>query len=454
LTGAGSIDARSKSNNQETDLTIYTAESGAQTGATSVPRTYAWIVFALTFGLLLSDYMSRQVLNVVFPVIKLEWNLTDTQLGSLASVVALLVGLLTFPLSVLADRWGRVKSIILMAFLWSLATLGCALATSYEQMFAARFFVGVGEAAYGSVGIALIISIFPAHLRATLTGAFMAGGAAGSVLGMALGGVVAAHFGWRWAFAAMAIFGLLLVTLYRVIVIEKKLGTTSANRHTDSTLGHMAGRTAFRRLMGGLFSSTAVRLAYTGSGLQLFIMAAMIAWTPSFLNRYYHLPTDKAGALAGLFILSGAIGMVLCGIITDRFSKNKPERKWWIAMSYSLISGALLLIAFRMPFGTGQLVMIGVGMLLVGGTSGPAGAMVANLTPAVIHSSAFATLTLANNLLGLAPGPFVTGILADRIGLLNALQIVPFIAFGAAAAFALGRRYYEADVKRIQAFNA
>ena len=68
---------------------------------------FPWVVFALTFGLLLSDYMSRQVLSAVFPFLKAEWALTDTQLGALTSVVALTVGLLAVPLSLLGDRWGR-----------------------------------------------------------------------------------------------------------------------------------------------------------------------------------------------------------------------------------------------------------------------------------------------------------------------------------------------------------
>src|SRR4051812_18759574 len=94
-------------------------------------RVYPWIVFLLTFGLLLSDYMSRQVLSAVFPFLKAEWALSDTQLGSLTSVVALAVGLLAVPLSLLADRWGRVRSIILMAGIWSVATMGSAVAASY-----------------------------------------------------------------------------------------------------------------------------------------------------------------------------------------------------------------------------------------------------------------------------------------------------------------------------------
>ena len=94
-------------------------------GCVDVARKYAWIVFALTFGLLISDYMSRQVLNAVFPLLKSEWALSDGHLGLLSGVVALMVGLLTFPLSLMADRFGRVKSLALMAFLWS-----CLLYTS------------------------------------------------------------------------------------------------------------------------------------------------------------------------------------------------------------------------------------------------------------------------------------------------------------------------------------
>ncbi|MFN5778657.1 MAG: MFS transporter, partial [Novosphingobium sp.] len=144
---------------------------------------YASLVFALSFGLLISDYMARQVLNAVFPLLKAEWSLTDSQLGLLSGVVAIMVGLLTFPLSLAADRWGRVRSLTLMAILWSLATLLCAAAQSYETMLIGRALVGIGEAAYGSVGIAVVISVFPSRLRATLAAAFMAGGLFGQVLG-------------------------------------------------------------------------------------------------------------------------------------------------------------------------------------------------------------------------------------------------------------------------------
>lgn len=424
------------------------AMSAPPLAAPMVSRSCAWIVFALTFGLLLSDYMSRQVLNAVFPILKAEWGLSDTQLGSLGGIVALLVGLLAFPLSMFADRWGRVKSIILMAVLWSVATLACALAKDYGSMFAARFLVGVGEAAYGSVGLAVVLSVFPAHLRATLTGAFMSGGAVGSVLGMGLGGLVAVNFGWRWSFASMALFGMVLALLYFTLVTERRLASEST---VGLGGGHGAKPLGFRALVSSLFSSPSILCAYVGSGLQLFTIASVQVWLPSYVNRYYAMPPDKGGLVAATFVLIGAVGMVLCGMVTDRLSRHHAARKWIIAMTYSLSSFLLLSIAFALPTGPLQLVLIGCGMLFVAGTAGPAGAMVVNLTHPSIHATALATLTLANNLLGLAPGPFLTGVIADRFGLLAAMQFAPVLAVGAATAFFIGRRHYARDLERLAA---
>jgi MFS family permease len=406
--------------------------------APPVARSYAWIVFALSFGLLISDYMSRQVLNAVFPLLKSEWLLSDARLGLLSGVVALMVGLLTFPLSLLADRWGRVRSLALMAILWSLATLGCALAQNYGQMFAARFLVGVGEAAYGSVGIAVVLSVFPRHLRATLASAFMAGGMFGSVLGIALGGGIAAHLGWRWAFAGMALFGLALAVLYPLIVKEARLAPP-----------RVAGAPPAARVpLAGLIGSRSLRAAYVGSGLQLFVGGSLIVWMPSFMHRSYALGADRAGLGAALVVLASGVGMIVCGMLSDRLCRRSPTHKIGLAILFCLASAALLCTAFSLPAGALQLGLIGAGMFLAAGTTGPAGAMVANLTDRSIHGTAFATLTLANNLLGLAPGPFLTGVLADHVGLGGALRLVPLVSLGAAAVFWSARRHYLADLAR------
>ena len=124
------------------------------------------------------DYVDRQVIVSLFPYMKAEWGLSDKQLGALVSVVSVTVALGALPVALFADRASRVKSIVVMATVWSLATISCMFTRSYGQLLAARAMVGLGEAGYGSVGAALIASHFPARMR---------GGAAGGLLRLGLG---------------------------------------------------------------------------------------------------------------------------------------------------------------------------------------------------------------------------------------------------------------------------
>ncbi|MFF3573451.1 MFS transporter [Nocardia jiangxiensis] len=411
-------------------------------------RMYPWLVFLLTFGLLLADYMSRQVLSAVFPVLKPQWALTDSQLGSLNSVVALMVGLLTFPLSLLADRWGRVKSLVLMATLWSVATLLCAVAANYHQMLGARFLVGVGEAAYGSVGIALVLGIFGTRVHAALGGAFMAGGSFGSVLGVAAGGAIAVHLGWRWSFVTMAVVGLVLAALFGALVSERKLA-----RHADHGSAEPLRDSDFRVPVSTLFTNPAVWCAYIGGGAQLFTAAVLLAWTPSFFNRVYRMATDTAAAAAsGVVLLVGA-GMVCCGIAADRIGRRDLSRKWLAAVVFCAISLVCLTVGFSIEHGVAQLILIGIGAWFSGGSSGPIAAVVADLTHSSVRASAMGMLTLSDSLLGIALGPFVVGLLADRYGLTAALRAAPLAYVVAIVALAAGRYLYPAGLRKLAAIH-
>jgi sugar phosphate permease len=187
-------------------------------------------------------------------------------------------------------------------------------------------------------------------------------------------------------------------------------------------------------------------LAYLGSGLQLFAAGALPAWLPTYLNRYYQLPLDQAGQRAALLLLTCGLGMILCGMVSDRITRGHPDRKIHLAVSYSLGTAVSLALSFALPVGPAQLSLLALAMFLAAATTGPAGAMVANLTPLALHGSAFATLTLANNVIGLAPGPILTGRLADSLGLLGALQLLPVPCLLAALAFTMMQRSYVADL--------
>lgn len=420
-------------------LHLSSTDNDSDEGQPQASRGYAWLVFALTFGLMLSDYMSRQVINAVFPSLKAEWALSDTQLGALVSVVALTVGVMTFPVSLLADRWGRVKSATAMAVVWGLATIACGLSGNFLMMFIARAVVGLGEAGYGSAGGAILLSVFPRRLHSTVVGAFLAAALFGSVLGVVFGGVIAQHLGWRMAFILVGAGGLLLAVIYPLVV-----------REPASPAGQTARRLPLKEVLRVLLTTRTALWTYLGSGLLMFIQGAVIAWMPSYLNRYHGMDMSQAAMGAGLLVLIAGIGMVCGGGLVDRLSRSNPDNKLRIPMFYALGSGVLLLIAFALPPGTAQLLLIGLGLLIGGGFAGPSGSAVADVSPATIHATAFAVLTLANNIFGLAPGPFITGALADAFSLQTAMELVPLVGLGSAAAYFMASRYYQNDMQRLQ----
>jgi predicted MFS family arabinose efflux permease len=401
-------------------------------GDPPVSRAYAWVAFALIIGLMFSDYLSRQVINPIFPLLKAEWSLSDTHIGLLASVVALVVGVMTFPVSLAADRWGRVRGATAIALVWGLATIACGFAESFTAMFVARMMVGLGEAGYGSAGGAILTHVFPQRLHSTVIGAFVAAALFGSVLGVVLGGVIAQSLGWRMAFIIIGGAGLVLAVVLPLVVEEPSSRATAGTPLMP-----------LREVIRALFRLPTVNCTYVASGLQMFVLGAIIAWAPSYLNRYYGMDTAAAGVRSGVLVLVAGVGMTAGGYVVDRLSAKRKSNRLRLPALQALVSGVCLLVAFLAPAGTAQLALIALGLLVGAGFAGPTGAVVADLTHPAMRATVFATLTLANNLIGLAPGPLVTGALADAAGLDVAMRVIPTASILAAAFFFYAARCYD-----------
>src|ERR1700676_1804817 len=162
-----------------------------------VSKPQAWFAFTLSFLLMTFDFIDRQIVVSMFPYLKAEWALTDLQLGALISIVSLTIALGTLPLSLLVDSWSRVKGVVIMATVWSLATIACAFAGSYQRLLFTRALIGLGEAGYGPAAGAILSSVFPTRMRATIFGGFLAAASLRSVLGVVLGGIIASHWGLK-----------------------------------------------------------------------------------------------------------------------------------------------------------------------------------------------------------------------------------------------------------------
>jgi MFS transporter, Spinster family, sphingosine-1-phosphate transporter len=410
------------------------------------PRRYAWTVFAILFALMVVDYVDRQVIVSMFSHLKAQWSLSDGQLGALVSIVSVTVAIGAVPLSLLADRWSRVKSIFFMALVWSLATISCAFAQSYGQLFSARAVVGLGEAAYGTVGAAFIATLFPLRMRSSVLGAFFLAGILGSVLGVVLGGVIAQRFGWQAGFGAVGIPGLLLAFVFIFVVRDYKTVALPIAKGS----GHGAG-VAARTILRALLRPRTALVACLGAGFQLLTLSMTYAWLPTYFNRYYGLAPDVAGLKAGLVVLVGGVGAFVWGVVADRMTPRIACARLYVPVAGAVLTAVLMSLAFGV-FAPGpvQFAFILAGGLMMAVNVGPISAVVIDVVHPSVRATAASILSLVQNLFGLAGGPLLTGILSDKYGLSVALAVVPTFCLVAAACFALASRTYVSDLRQAE----
>lgn len=412
------------------------------------PGRLGWTTFALVFAMMTMDYIDRQVIVSMFPALQAEFGWSDTQLASLVSVVSLTVAFGALPVAVLVDRWSRTRGIMLMGSIWSLATMACSLAAGYAHLFAARLVVGVSEAGYGPAGGALLAARFAARMHSTILGAFQAAAGIGSILGVILGGYIAAHWGWRSAFGVVGIPGMILALLfwfvpdYRTIRLQQ--GTEAATS---------AGAVLWATIAEFRDTPTAM-LVSLGGAMQLALAATMTTWLPSFFARVHQLPAERAGAMTGLVLLAFSVGAVVWGRVVDRFGETNPVRRLTVMAVLSLSSGVTVGVAFGLlPMGPAQTAGIVLGGALMGCTLGSALAIVLDVIHPAFRATAVAFVAFVGNL-GMALGSFAMGVFSDAYGLGAALAMAPVFTALAALLFLLARPVYAADRQRARAGEA
>ena len=411
----------------------------------------AWFAYAMTISLMIFDYVDRQVIVTIFPHLKAEWGLTDTELGGLVAIVSVTVALFSIPAALVADRFSRVKSVVGMALVWSLATISCMFSGSFGQLFAARAMVGFGEAGYGSAGAAMIAGHFPRRMHASLLGGFFASASVGSVLGVVLGGFIAAHWGWQAAFGVVGIPGLVLALLYMVV---KDYRTVDLVAH-EGSMRRDAIATA-KQIAISIFRPKTMLWVCLGAAAQLIVVSTLWAWLPSYLNRIYGMPADQAGTKAALVVLAGAFGSVIWGNVADRAGRRALNSKLYVIAALSLASMATLVFAFAAPrWGVvttvnSQLVLIVLGAFLAACTVGPVSAVVINVMHPSVRATGASVLALSSNLFGLAAGPLIAGAASDHWGLETTMIFMPLFSIVAAGMFLRAVKTYEEDVKHVR----
>lgn len=402
-----------------------------------VPKRKAHAVLALLFLLMAFDFIDRQVLSALLPAIKADWRLSDTQLGMLVSAVNVALAVLALPVSVIVDGWSRTRAIGVMGILWSLATGVCMFAGNFYHLLIARFAVGVGEAGYGPAGYALLSGLYPARLRATVIGIFQSANTIGTLVGVMLGGFVAARWGWRSAFGVVAVPGLLLAVMmmfatdYKTVAVSIRDGQSGAVREASR-----------KEVLRMLIRSRVLICLVLGQTAVLFFVSTFGNWLPSFLHRAHGMPLDKASLRTGMILIVVGCGVALCGWLTDRFVGPQPHRRLYVAAGLVTISALQFIAAFCLPPDTMQMALIFGGAFFMMAMTAPVTSALVDMVPLGMRSSASGMLITATNLFGMALGPTVGGMLSDRYDLQTALLIVALCPLPGAVGYVLAGRGY------------
>jgi len=364
----------------------------------------------LLTGINLVNYLDRYVVAAILEPLGKELHLTDAQLGRL-TLVFILVYMCAAPLfGYLADRYHRPRLVAGGVALWSLATVGAAFIHSYGALLVMRSLVGVGEAAYATLGPAMLADGFPEAERAKKFTWFYLAIPVGSAFGYGLGGLVAGAWGWRAAFMVAGLPGLAFA-LWMAFQQDPLRGGMDIQVDTDAAQPYL------KRLRHVFFNRvwlacTASYVAYT------FAMGALSMWGPTLLQRRFLVSTARAGLVfGGLAVVTGILGTFLGGWFTDRWQTR------WTDAGIG-ISGVTLIVAAPVvawALGTHSLqmayLMFFVGMFLLFVNTSPVNALTVSCLPASVRATGVGVNVLLIHLMGDAISPELVGRRADALHL-------------------------------------
>ena len=382
-----------------------------------ISLTYRRYALGLLLAVNLLNYIDRQVLFAVFPLIKIDLRLSDTALGFLGSAFMLSYLLIAPLFGWLGDHFSRTRLAAGGLVVWSMATALAGFAPGYRTLLGARATVGGGEASFGTVSPGLITDFFPRERRGRVLAWFYVAIPVGSALGYLLGGVLGQRYGWHAAFLLVGVPGLLLAVPIALLRTPPRGGDDAKPRASQGKAS--TGYAALFRNRSFIYNTLA-------TAAMTFAIGGLAQWIPSFLYRAHSLDVAKANTLFGATtVLAGILGTLAGGWLGDFWQKRSGK-------GYLLISGLGLLIGA--PFAVWAILAPGLNSCIAAIfiaefflflNTGPLNTVIVNVTNPAVRAMAFAVNIFFIHALGDAVSPSILGWLSDQWGLRYALLITP-----------------------------
>jgi len=364
---------------------------------------YSYYVLAVLWLVMLLRMVDLQIISVLFPGIKAEFGFSDTQLGMISGLsFSLFYSLMGIPIAYLLDRKNRTTIMSVCLGLWSTMTAACGLVTGFFTFFLSRIGVGIGEAGAYPSSVSIASEYFPPEKRAKVYSILASTTPLGVLVSFVLGGWISANYGWRAAFLAVGIPGLLLTLLVKFTIKEPPRESTAAREPFLTTVKELWKKKDF---CWTIAASAFTVMAATGSGM----------WMASYFMRVHEVSTTSAGLLMGLMYGIGGMVGVLSGtwMAEKLVTKLGDKARLWVSIASVLgvIPFAVLMFtAGSFPIAIAALSFIIVSMHMNIG-------IVTNIEQRAVgpdrRAMGQASHVLVTNLIGLSLGPIIVGYFSD-----------------------------------------
>jgi MFS transporter, Spinster family, sphingosine-1-phosphate transporter len=301
---------------------------------------YAWVVVGLLWFAFLLNYIDRQVIFSVFPLLKSDFKLSDFELGLLSTSFLWVYAFASPVAGYMGDRFGRKNTVVASLLIWSLMTWATARAKNFQELLAARGLMGVSEAAYLPAGLAMIADYHGKRTRSLATGIHFSGAYLGMVLGGFLGGWIGEAYGWRPAFALLGFVGV-AYTLVGAAALREE----SRNEAPESDFS----KAAKPRLMASLKelgSIPSFRTLASVFGMTSVANWLIYTWMPVYLYEHFHMSLLSAGFSAMFYLQAGSAGGILLGgAVADRWSARTDRGRLLTQAAGVAVAASFLSIA-------------------------------------------------------------------------------------------------------------
>lgn len=285
---------------------------------------YRWLIVVLLFFATTINYLDRQIIGLLKPLLEVEFNWTETDFARIviAFTAAYAVGLLA--LGWFVDKVGTKIGYAVTIIWWSVAGMLHALARSAFGFGVARVGLGLGEAGNYPAAVKTVAEWFPQKERALATGLFNAGTSIGVVIALLIVPWILSNYGWQevfWITGALGFLWLIFwVVFYDIPARQKRL---SADEYAYITSGQESeGAEKVSIEWFKLFALPQTWALITGKGLIDPIYWFFLFWLPSYFSSTFALDLKKPSLELMLIYTATTVGSIGGGYLSSWLIKN------------------------------------------------------------------------------------------------------------------------------------